>query len=396
MPRDALLRVKESWGVAKADYYELLGVNRNATDDEIKNAFRKLAKKYHPDMQTGDKAEAEAKFKEVNEAYEVLSDKEKRAKYDQFGHAAFDPSAGGGGNPFTGGFGDISDIFDTMFGGFGGFGGGAQQNRTGPARGNDLKYNLTLTFEEAAFGCKKEIVIPREDNCDACGGTGAKPGTKPVKCTSCNGTGQVRVQQNTVFGAFATVRTCDACNGTGKIIADPCQECRGRGRVRKNHRISLTIPAGIDNGQTLNMHGEGESGRRGGPNGDLYVVVSVKPHKLFTRSGYDIYLDMNLPMTIAALGGEIQVPTLAGNVKYNIPEGTQTGTTFRLREQGVAKLNSGGKGDMLVRVNVQIPKHLNDEQRELMRKLALSLGDKPADTKPVKRTIIEKVKDRFN
>ncbi|HOQ61040.1 MAG TPA: DnaJ domain-containing protein, partial [Vicinamibacterales bacterium] len=255
--------------MAKADYYELLGVNRNAADDEIKNAFRKLAKKYHPDVQTGDKTEAEAKFKEINEAYEVLSDKEKRAKYDQFGHAAFDPTAGGG-NPFTGGgFGDFSDIFDTMFGGFGGFGAGAQQNRNGPARGNDLKYNLTLTFEEAAFGCKKEIMIPREENCDACGGSGAKAGTKPVKCTACNGSGQVRVQQNTVFGAFATVRTCDACNGTGKIIADPCQECRGRGRMRKSHRINLTIPAGIDNGQTLNMRGEGESGRRGGPNGDL-------------------------------------------------------------------------------------------------------------------------------
>ena len=382
--------------MAKADYYELLGVNRNAADDEIKNAFRKLAKKYHPDVQTGDKTEAEAKFKEINEAYEVLSDKEKRAKYDQFGHAAFDPTAGGG-NPFTGGgFGDFSDIFDTMFGGFGGFGAGAQQNRNGPARGNDLKYNLTLTFEEAAFGCKKEIMIPREENCDACGGSGAKAGTKPVKCTACNGSGQVRVQQNTVFGAFATVRTCDACNGTGKIIADPCQECRGRGRMRKSHRINLTIPAGIDNGQTLNMRGEGERGRRGGPNGDLYIVVSVKPHKLFTRNGYDIYLDMNLPMTVAALGGEIQVPTLGGSVKYNIPEGTQTGTTFRLREQGITRLNSTGRGDMLVRVNVQIPKRLSDEQRELVRKLALSLGDKPADTKPVKRTIIEKVKDRFN
>lgn len=239
-------------------------------------------------------------------------------------------------------------------------------------------------------------MIPREENCDACGGSGAKAGTKPVKCTACNGSGQVRVQQNTVFGAFATVRTCDACNGTGKIIADPCQECRGRGRVRKSHRINLTIPAGIDNGQTLNMRGEGESGRRGGPNGDLYIVVSVKPHKLFTRNGYDIYLDMNLPMTVAALGGEIQVPTLGGSVKYNIPEGTQTGTTFRLREQGITRLNSTGRGDMLVRVNVQIPKRLSDEQRELVRKLALSLGDKPADTKPVKRTIIEKVKDRFN
>ncbi len=381
--------------MAKADYYEVLGVNRNATDDEIKNAFRKLAKKYHPDVQTGDKEAAEAKFKEVNEAYEVLSDKDKRAKYDQFGHAAFDPAAGAGGGYGGAGFGDFADIFDTMFGGFGGFGGGAQQ-RNGPARGNDLKYNLTLTFEEAAFGCKKEIMIPREENCDACAGSGAKAGTKPVKCTACGGTGQVRVQQNTVFGAFATVRTCDACSGSGKIIADPCPDCRGRGRVRKSQKISITIPAGIDNGQTISMRGEGESGKRGGPNGDLYIVVSVKPHKLFTRNGYDVYLDMSLPMTVAALGGEIQVPTLTGSVKYNIPEGTQTGTTFRLREQGITKLNSAGKGDMLIRVNVQIPKHLTDEQRELIRKLAQSLGDKMADTKPVKRTIIEKVKDRFN
>ncbi len=382
--------------MAKADYYEMLGVNRNASEDEIKNAFRKLAKKYHPDVQTGNKSEAEAKFKEVNEAYEVLSDKEKRAKYDQFGHAAFDPAAGAGGYGGGPGFGDFSDILDSMFGGFGFSGGGAQQQRNGPARGNDLKYNLTLTFEEAAFGCKKEISIPREENCAVCGGSGAKPGTQPVKCTTCSGTGQVRVQQNTMFGAFATVRTCDACHGTGKIISDPCEGCHGQGRVRKAHRINITIPAGIDNGQTLNMRGEGEAGKRGGPGGDLYIVVNVKPHKLFSRSGYDVYLDMNLPMTIAALGGEIQVPTLSGNVKYTIPEGTQTGTTFRLREQGISRLNANGKGDMLVRVNVQIPRRLNEEQRELVRRLAQSLGDKLSDTKPVKRTLIDKMKDRFN
>ncbi len=383
--------------MAKADYYEVLGVERSATDEEIKNAFRKLAKKYHPDLQSGDKAGAEAKFKEVNEAYEVLSDKDKRAKYDQFGHAAFDPMAGGGAGGYGpgAGFGDFSDIFDTMFGGFGGFGGGAHQARNGPVRGNDLKYNLALTFEEAAFGCKKEIMIPREENCATCAGTGAKAGTKPVRCTACGGTGQVRVQQNTVFGAFTTVRTCDACNGTGAIIAEPCAECRGRGRVRKSHKINITVPAGIDNGQTLNMRGEGESGKRGGANGDLYIVISVKPHKLFTRKGYDIYLDMNLPMTVATLGGEIQVPTLTGNVKYNIPEGTQTGTTFRLREQGVTKLNAGGKGDMLVRVNVQIPKKLTDEQKELMKKLAKSFGDKLTVTKPVKRTLMDKMRDNF-
>ncbi len=383
--------------MAKADYYEVLGVNRNATDDEIKSAFRKLAKKYHPDLQTGDKAEAEAKFKEINEAYEVLSNKEKRAKYDQFGHAAFDPASGAGGGYSQGtGFGDFSDIFDTVFGGFGGFGQSAQQNPNAPSRGNDLKYNLTLTFEEAAFGCKKEILIPREENCETCGGTGAKPGTKPVKCSSCNGTGQVRVQQNTVFGAFTTVRTCDACHGTGKIIGEPCPDCRGKGRVRKTNRINVSVPAGIDNGQTLSMRGEGEPGKRGGLAGDLYIVISVKPHKLFTRKGYDVYLDMNLPMTIATLGGEIQVPTLSGNVKYNIPEGTQTATTFRLKEQGINRLNSAGKGDMFVRVNVVIPKRLTEEQKELLVKLASSLGDKLGDTKPVKRNIIEKIRDNFN
>lgn len=383
--------------MVKEDYYEVLGVNKNATDDEIKSAFRKLAKQYHPDLQTGDKTAAEAKFKEINEAYEVLSDKEKRAKYDQFGHAAFDPAAGGGyGGGYGGaGFGDFSDIFDTMFGGFGGFGGG-QQSRSGPARGNDLKYNLSLTFEEAAFGVRKEILVPREENCPTCGGSGAKPGSKPVKCTTCGGSGQVRVQQNTMFGSFATVRTCDACNGTGKIISDPCADCRGKGRVHKSNRINVNIPAGIDNGQTLTMRGEGEAGRRGGPSGDLYIGINVKPHKLFVRKGYDIYLDMSIPMTVAALGGEIQVPTLTGNVKYNVPEGTQTATTFRLKEQGISRLNSSGKGDMLVRVNVQIPKRLSDEQKELVRKLADSLGDKVSDTKAVKRNIINKVKDKFN
>ena len=381
--------------MAKKDYYEVLGVERGATDEEIKSSFRKLAKKYHPDLQTGDKTEAEDKFKEINEAYEVLSDKDKRAKYDQFGHAAFDPNAGAGGGYGGAGFGDFSDIFDTMFGGFGGFG-AQQQTRTGPARGNDLKYNMTLTFEEAAFGCRKEILVPREENCEKCSGTGAKPGTKPVKCSSCGGSGQVRVQQNTVFGSFATVRTCDVCNGTGKIIADPCPDCHGRGRIRKSNRINVNIPAGIDNGQTLTMRGEGEAGKRGGPHGDLYIGISVKPHKLFTRKGYDMYIDMTVPMTVATLGGEILVPTLTGNVKYSIAEGTQTGTTFRLREQGIQRLNATGKGDMFVRVNVQIPKRLTDEQRELVKKLAASLGDKVNETKPVKRNIIEKVKDAFN
>ncbi|MBQ7112949.1 MAG: molecular chaperone DnaJ [Clostridia bacterium] len=380
--------------MAKADYYEVLGVGREASDSEIKSAFRKAAKQYHPDLHPGDK-EAEAKFKEINEAYEVLSDSGKRAKYDQFGHAAFDPAAGAGGGYGGAGFGDFSDIFSSVFGGFGGFGGGSAY-RNGPVQGNDLRYNLTITFEEAAFGVRKEILIPREDSCKTCGGSGAKPGTQPTTCTTCGGSGQVRVQQNTPFGSFATVRTCDACGGTGKIIKEPCQDCRGKGRVSKTNRIAVNVPAGINDGQTLTLRGEGEAGHRGGPNGDLYVVITVKPHKLFTRKGFDLYLDMNIPMTVASLGGEIQVPTLSGTVKYSIPEGTQPGTTFRLREQGVQRLNASGKGDLFVRANVQIPKKLNDEQRELMQKLAESFGDKVSESKPVKRSLFEKMKDKRN
>ncbi len=379
--------------MAKADYYEILGVNRDASDADIKSAFRKLAKQYHPDLHPNDK-EAEKKFKDINEAYEVLSDEKKRAQYDQFGHAAFDPSAASGGS-YGGGFG-FEDIFSAFTGGgFGGFG-GFSQNRNGPVQGRDLRYNLTITFEESAFGVKKEILIPREENCKTCGGTGAKPGTSPVTCTTCGGTGQVRVQQNTMFGSFATVRTCDACNGTGKIIQETCPECRGRGRVNKSKRIVVNVPAGIDNGQTLNMRGEGEAGLRGGPAGDLYITITVKTHKLFTRRGTDLYLDMNIPMTVAALGGEIQVPTLRGTVKYTVPEGTQPGTTFRLKEQGMPRLNSNSKGDLLVRTNVTIPKRLSDEQRDLMKRLAVSLGDKISDARPAKKNIFSKIKDAMD
>ena len=379
----------------KRDYYEVLGVQKNASDDEIKSAFRKLAKQYHPDLHPGDK-DCEAKFKEINEAYEVLSDAQKRAKYDQFGHAAFDPTAGGYGsggfNAEDFGFGGFGDIFSSVFGG--GFGGTQQQN--GPVRGSDLRYNLTITFEEAAFGAKKEILIPREESCTTCGGTGAKPGTSPERCSACHGTGQVRVQQNTVFGAFSTVRTCDACHGTGKVIKEPCPDCKGRGRITKSTRLTVTIPAGIDNGQAINLHGEGEAGYRGGSNGDLYVKINVKPHKLFHRQGFDLYLDMTIPFTTAALGGEITVPTLNGTVKYNIPAGTQPGTTFRLREQGITKLRSTGKGDLLVKVTVDVPRRLTEEQRELIEKLAVSMGEKGTGSKPTKRGLFEKVKDALN
>lgn len=376
----------------KRDYYEVLGIEKNATDAEIKSAFRKLAKTCHPDLHPGDKA-AEARFKEINEAAEVLSDPEKRAKYDQFGHAAFDPAAGGG-NPFQGGgygFSGFSDIIDQMFGG--GFSGGSTRN--GPVPGNDLRYNMTLTFEEAAFGVRKEILIPREEACPTCSGSGAKPGTSPVRCTTCGGTGQVRTQQQTILGAFSSTRPCSACRGTGKIIKEPCSDCHGTGRIRKNTRIAVNVPAGIDDGQTISMRGEGEDGLRGGSRGDLYIAITVRPHKLFKRRGYDLYLEMPIAFTTAALGGEIVVPTLKESVKYMVPAGTQSGATFRLREQGVQRLNSQSRGDLLVTVVVDVPKKLTDEQRDLLERFAYTLAQTPPPKPGAKKRIFSKVKDAF-
>ena len=374
--------------MAKRDYYEVLGVNKNATDDELKSAFRKAAKKCHPDLNPDDK-EAEARFKELNEAYEVLSDKQKRAQYDQFGHAAFDAASAAGGNYGAGGFGDFSDIFSSFFGG--GFGReGSTHRRNGPMQGSDIGANLTLTFEEAAFGTRKEIIVNREENCPACSGTGAKPGAHPETCPTCGGQGQVRMQQNTMFGSFATVRTCDACHGSGKVIKEPCAACRGRGRVNKGSRIVVNVPAGVNTGNTITLRGEGEAGVNGGPRGDLYVKLSVKPHKLFVRKDRDLFLNMTIPFTTAALGGEIEVPTLTGSVKYNVPEGTQPGTKFRLRDQGVVRVNGNSKGDMIVTVNVDIPRRLTHEQRELIEKLRASLGDAQPNKK---KGFFEKVKD---
>ena len=386
--------------MAKADYYEILGINKDASEAEIKSAFRKAAKQYHPDLHPGD-AEAEKKFKEINEAYEVLSDPQKKAQYDQFGHAAFDPTQAQGGGFNGAGFGGFEDIFSAFtgggFGGFGsGFGGSSSARRNAPVAGSDLRYNLTISFEEAAFGTKKEILVPREENCAACGGTGAKKGTSPVTCSVCVGSGQVRSQQNTMFGSFSTVRPCDACGGTGKIIKEPCPECKGRGRVNKSKRIVVNIPAGIDNGQILTMRGEGEAGLRGGPAGDLYISITVRNHRLFTRKGSDLYITMDVPMTVAALGGDIQVPTLSGTVKYHIPEGTQPGTTFRLREQGIVRLNTTQKGDLMVKANIVIPKKLTAEQKDMIKKLADSLGDKVSEAKVGKKTIFDKVKDKWN
>ncbi len=375
----------------KRDYYEVLGVQKGATDAEIKSAFRKRAKQCHPDLYPGNK-EKEAEFKELNEAAEVLSDPDKRAKYDQFGHAAFDQAAGGGnpfagGNPFGGGFGGFSDIIDQMFGG--GFSqGGSRSN--GPVPENDLRYNMTLTFEEAAFGVKREILIPREEECAACGGSGAKPGTQPVRCSTCNGTGQVRTQQNTILGSFTSTRPCSACRGTGKIIKEPCADCHGSGRMRKNKRIVVNVPAGIDNGQTISMRGEGEAGVKGGPRGDLYISITVRPHRIFRRKGYDVFMDLPIPFTTAALGGEIIVPTLKENVKYAVPAGTQSGATFRLREQGIQRLNAAGRGDLLITVTIDVPKRLSDEQRTILEQFDSTLPDSGAKASPKKSGIFNK------
>lgn len=376
----------------KRDYYEVLGVSKNASEDEIKRAFRRQAKTCHPDLHPGDK-EAEARFKELNEAAEVLCDADKRAKYDQFGHAAFDPSMGGQ-NPFEGGFSGFggfgfSDIFDQMFGG--GFGGAARQ-QNGPVAGNDLRYNLTLSFEEAALGVRREVLIPREESCNTCGGSGARPGTEPVRCTTCGGTGQVRTQQNTILGSFTSTRPCSACRGTGKVIKDPCPDCKGTGRIRRNTRIAINVPAGIDNGQTISMRGEGEAGRRGGPRGDLYITVTVRPHKLFQRRGFDLYLEMPIPFTTAALGGEITVPTLKDPVRYTVPAGTQSGAMFRLREQGVPRLQGQGRGDLLVKVGIEVPKHLNEEQRRLLEQFEASLGG-GARPRGGKKSIFSKLRE---
>ena len=326
------------------DYYEILGVSKDATEDDIKKAFRRLAKKYHPDAQhtEADKKSAEAKFKEINEAYSVLSDKQKRAQYDRFG-SNFEQAGFGSGGYGTGGFGgfdfsgfggmgvdiDLDDILGSVFGG--GFGGFGNSKKSGPTKGADLRYNMNITFEEAAFGTKKEINISRQEVCDNCHGTGAKPGTKVVECDKCHGRGKVQVTQNTIMGTFSTVKTCDKCGGEGKIITVPCEKCNKRGVVKKIRKIDITIPAGIDNGQAISLRGEGDSGSKGGPNGDLFVVVNVLPHKIFTRRGFDILETIKVPFTKLVLGGNIKVPTLEEEVDFNIPEGTQSGTTFKIR-----------------------------------------------------------------
>ncbi|MGN1250506.1 MAG: molecular chaperone DnaJ [Candidatus Spyradocola sp.] len=367
--------------MAKRDYYEVLGVERGASEAEIKSAYRRLAKKYHPDLNPGDK-EAEAAFKEVNEAYEVLSDDQRRARYDQFGHE--DPTAAGGNygsyTTYTGGSG-FEDIFETIFGsgGFGGFGGGSAQRSNGPERGNDLRYNLTISFEEAVFGCKKEINIARNENCDSCGGTGAKPGTSPVTCDQCHGTGTVTRVQQTMLGSMRTSAPCPKCGGEGKIISDPCPKCGGKGTVRRQRTITVTIPAGIDNGQALTLRGEGEPGKRGGSAGDLYVAISVRPHRKFRRDGVNLYSEMNISFAQAALGDELNIETLKESVKETIPEGTQPDTVLRVKGQGVPVLrNPSQRGDLFVTLKIEVPKRLNEKQRMSLKLFDEAMGGKVA------------------
>ena len=363
----------------KRDYYEVLGVSKGASDDEIKRAYRKLAKKYHPDMNPGDK-EAEAKFKEVNEAYSILSDSEKRARYDQFGHAGVDPNYGAGGPGGFGGFDmgdiDLGDIFGSFFGGgFGGFGGSTSSRRNGPQKGESLRASLTISFEEAAFGCEKEINLNRTEECEACHGSGAEPGTTAETCPDCRGTGVVRVQQRTGGFAFSSTAPCSRCRGTGKIIHTPCKACGGSGSVKKSKRVTVSIPAGIDDGQAISLRGQGNAGKNGGPAGDLIVAVHVKPHPQFHRDGTTVLYEQPVTFYQAVMGAELEIPTIDGKVKYNLPAGTQTGTTFRLRGKGIPELRGRGRGDQYVTVRVQVPTSLNGEQKEALRAFAEAMGE---------------------
>ena len=362
----------------KRDYYEVLGVQKGATEAEIKKAYRKLAKENHPDLHPGDK-EAEARFKEINEAYEVLSDSDKRSRYDQFGFAGVDPSygagAGGYGGGFEGGFdfGDLGDIFGSFFGG--GFGGGGARSRTGPQRGESLRMGLTISFEEAAFGCEKEVSLERVEQCAACHGSGAAAGTSPETCPNCHGTGQVQQRRQTPMGVFATTTTCPRCGGKGKIVSTPCKDCGGTGQVRRRKTVKVTIPAGIDDGQTISLRGQGNAGRNGGPAGDLLLVIGVRPHPLFRREGTSVLCEAPITFTQAVLGGEMEIPTIDGKVKYEIPEGTQTGTTFRLRGKGIPNMNGRGRGDQYVTVYIETPRNLTREQKEALRKFSDTLKE---------------------
>ena len=372
----------------KKDYYAILGVSKTATDDELKKAYRKMAKKYHPDANPDNKEEAEKKFKEVNEAYEVLSDPKKRKMYDQFG--TVDPQGfGGAGGPFGGGnyysysssnwddFGDLGDIFSSFFGG--GFGGQrATRKNNGPRKGEDLNYSMDISFEESFLGIEKEIVISRKETCSKCHGTGAKPGTNPIKCATCGGTGQIRQMQNTILGQVQTTRTCSDCHGTGEIITSPCENCGGKGTVRKNPKVKVKIPAGIGDNQTVVLRGQGNPGQKGGPNGDLYITLRIRNNTIFKREGNNVICNIPISITQATLGAELEIPMVDGSKeKYKIPEATQTGTQFTIRGKGFKNINSSSYGNFIFKVVVQTPKRLTKEQRELLTQLAKTMNEQP-------------------
>ena len=360
----------------KRDYYEVLGIQKGASEDEIKKAYKKLARKYHPDMNPGDK-EAEEKFKEVNEANEVLSDPEKKARYDQFGFAGVDPNygAGAGGGAYGGGFdfGDLGDIFGSFFGG--GFGGGQRRNPNAPHRGESIRASVSVSFTEAAFGCEKSVTLERSEQCPTCKGNGCAPGTTPEICPDCHGTGTVQTRRQTPMGVFASNGPCRKCGGTGRLIHQPCPDCRGTGAVRKRKTIKVNIPAGIDHGQTISLRGQGNAGRNGGPAGDLLITVMVQPHELFRRDGVDVFCEAPITFAQAVLGAELEIPTIDGKVKYSIPEGTQTGTVFRLKGKGIPVLNGRGRGDQYVTVTIETPRNLNKEQKEALRRFSETLGE---------------------
>lgn len=376
----------------KRDYYEVLGVSKGAGDDEIKKSHRKLAKQYHPDLNK-DNPEAAEKFKELNEAYEVLSDKDKRAKYDQFGFAGVDPNygAGGAGGGF-GGFdvGDLGDLFGSFFGG--GFGGRSSTRRNAPQRGDSIRQRVMLSFEEAAFGCEKEIAIDRIEACETCGGSGAAAGTHAESCSNCNGSGTVTQAQRTPLGIFQTQSACPNCHGTGKVIKTPCAKCSGAGRLRKSRKLKVNIPAGIDDGQSIQLRGQGSAGANGGPAGDVLVTIGIRPHPVFTRDGANVICDIPISFTQAALGDTLQVPTIHGPIEYQMAEGTQTGTVFRIKGKGIQNLNGRGQGDQFVRVGIEVPKNLTSRQKELLREFESSTTD---ENNTQRKGFWEKVKDAF-
>ena len=375
----------------KRDYYEVLGVDKSASDAEIKSAYRKKAKKYHPDLNPGD-AEAEKNFKEVNEAYEILSDPQKKSQYDTYGHSAFDPNGGFGGGGFSdfGGFGGFSDIFDSFFGG--GFGGGNSQ-RTGPQVGRDIEKVVEITFTEAAFGVEKEVTLLRTEKCPKCEGTGGKTKADVKTCGKCNGTGQERVVQRTMMGQFVNMRPCSACGGRGSVITNPCPECNGSGNIRKSRTIKVNIPAGIDEGQRISLRGEGESGKFGGPSGDLYIAIKIAKHPVFARSGYDVFVDIPLTFAEAALGAKIIVPTIHGKIEMSIPEGTQNGDRFVLKGKGISSLRGIGKGNQYVTVNIEIPRKLSGKQKEILKNFQETFEPQNHSKK---KKFIDAIKELFN